>query len=127
MASLVCWRCGASLNTITLPMERLAQCRQCNADLHVCRLCRYYNPRVNDKCDHEMAEPARAIDVANFCHYFRPRSGAHDSEDKQRADKAMEQLKSLFGDDAPTETSSDVADKTHDADRSRFDDLFKKD
>lgn len=132
MTVLVCWRCGADLNTITQPFERLAQCRQCGADLHVCRLCKFYNPRLSDKCDHEMAEPAREVDVANFCHYFRPRSGAHNPEEKQRADSAMDQLKSLFGEDTPAETqvdltATDPVDEKNESDKARFDALFKKD
>jgi len=79
-----------------------------------------------------MAEPARAVDVANFCHYFRPRHGAHNADDKQRADKAMDQLKSLFGDEALSDVQvgdslADDTDKIHDDEKARFDALFKKD
>jgi len=118
MTNLVCWRCGASLK----------QCKACGADLHVCRLCRYYNPNHLEKCDHDMAEPAREVDVANFCHYFRPSPHAFQAEDKHRADAAMHQLKALFGDE-PADESKDAEaehDKEHDAAKARFEDLFKK-
>ena len=110
MGKLVCWSCGASLQDIPLPFTRLEQCKHCRADLHVCRLCRYYNPNVFDKCDHDMAEPARDVTVANFCHYFRPRPGAFAPDKKSKSDQALAQLKSLFGDEANDTSSPDVND-----------------
>ena len=38
-AELSCWKCGASLAELTLPLRRLEECRACGAELHVCRLC----------------------------------------------------------------------------------------
>ncbi len=128
MANLVCWSCGASLRDIPLPFTRLEQCKACHADLHVCRLCRYYNPNVFDKCDHDMAERARDPLIANFCHYFRPRANAFTQDKKSKADEALEQLKSLFG--APEEgkdtgpTGVDNQTELEKA-KAKFDDLFK--
>lgn len=128
--SLVCWRCGVSLAEIPKPFTRLEQCRACHADLHVCRMCRYYNPRMHDKCDHEMAEPAREPDLANFCHYYKPAQNAFDSKGKTNADDAMAKLKALFGDDAEAaQENSQAIDNENDYEKAkqRFDDLFKKD
>jgi len=129
MTTLVCWRCGASLKYIPTPLARLAQCKSCGADLHVCRLCKFYNPHHFEKCDHEMAEPAREVDVANFCHYFRPRPDACNAQEKTRADDAMAQLKALFGDTEAAQQAKEAADKSSskEADKAKFDDLFKKD
>jgi hypothetical protein len=30
--SLVCWRCGASLSALSLPLRRLDVCKACNAE-----------------------------------------------------------------------------------------------
>ncbi|MEJ2360116.1 MAG: hypothetical protein P8Z75_01615 [Gammaproteobacteria bacterium] len=132
MANLVCWRCGAGLDDIPQPFARLAQCKACSADLHVCRLCQFYNPRLHDKCDNDQAEPAREVDVANFCDYFRPRPGAYTVTDNTRADDAMNQFKALFADsDPPANPTQESAptDKPSDppSDKERFDALFKKD
>jgi len=129
MATLVCWRCGASLQDLPTPLARLELCRNCGSDLHVCRMCRYYNPSHFEKCDHEMAEPAREVDVANFCHYFRATAQAYKPDDKQRADTALNQLKALFGDDMDQagEDSKGGQDPEPDSDRARFEKLFKKD
>ena len=124
MSKLVCWSCGASLQDIPLPFTRLEQCKQCRADLHVCRLCRYYNPNVFDKCDHEMAEPARDVSVANFCHYFRPRPGAFQPDQKSKSDQALAQLKSLFGEEAEAQASA--AEKKEDAQLSEVEKAKRK-
>jgi len=129
MSKLVCWSCGAPLKDIPLPFTRLEQCKTCRADLHVCRQCRFYNPNHSDKCDHDMAEPARDPAVANFCHYFRPKTDAFTQDKKSRSDVALQELKSLFGDkgenesEAVTDTSEELSEV--DKARAKFDDLFK--
>jgi hypothetical protein len=129
MTGLVCWRCGASLKDIPTPFTRLAQCKACGADLHVCRLCKFYNPGHFEKCDHDMAEPAREVDIANFCHYFRPKPNAYNPREKSRADDAMAQLKALFGEteDNDKDTSAQATDQDEPSAKQKFEDLFKKD
>lgn len=94
---LVCWRCGEALKEIPKPIPRLYQCRQCEADLHVCLMCRYYNPRYSSKCEHEMAEPAREVDLANFCHYLKLKPDAFVEKDYDQNKQAEAKLKALFG------------------------------
>ena len=132
MSKLVCWSCGASLADVPLPFTRLEQCKTCRADLHVCRLCRFYNPNISDKCDHELAEPAREVTVANFCHYFRPRPGAFQADNKGKSDAALTQLKSLFGESASQAQTSDNEDSAgqdelsdQEKARRKFESLFK--
>lgn len=125
---LVCWRCGASLREVPLPLARLAQCRACGTDLHACRMCRFYNPNLNGRCDHDMAEPAREIDLANFCHYFRPRHDAFQPRDKSRSDAARAKLQEIFGAAADAGSATPSADKPADdltTARKKFDSLFK--
>lgn len=108
MTTLFCWRCGEALAAVAQPFERLAQCKACNADLHVCKMCTFYNPRVSEKCDHDSAEPARDPELANFCEYYK-----HDPEafsgNRPKQDDPMAQLKALFGDD--TNPADDALDE----------------
>ena len=130
MVGLVCWRCGTSLKDMPKPLIRLAQCKACGADLHVCRLCKFYNPNHFEKCDHELAEPAREVDIANFCHYFRLKPGAYNPQEKSRAENAMAQLKALFGEaeSDTTSTNKQSGDNLEaKAAKDKFDALFKKD
>lgn len=97
-ARLSCWRCGAPLRRdIPRPFPRLEQCKACGADLHVCLQCRHYAPRLDNRCDHDLADPPRELDLANFCDYFIPRPGAHAPPDWAAADAARSQLDALFG------------------------------
>lgn len=94
---LVCWRCGASLAALTLPLRRLEECPGCRAELHVCRMCVAWDPLVAKKCREEDAEEVKAKDQANFCDFFRPRPGAFDSAGAQAERQAKDQLSALFG------------------------------
>jgi len=96
---LVCWRCGEALQQVPKPFPRLAKCKHCEADLHVCLMCRHYNPRYSTRCEHELAEPAREVDLANFCHYLKLRPDAHLQERDTQSKKAAAELNALFGDD----------------------------
>lgn len=107
---LVCWKCGASLKGVPLPLSRWAQCPACHVELHVCRLCVLYNPRVSDRCDEPRAKHPRDVERANFCDYFKPRPGAYVSPDATKARAARAQVEALFGGRGPQEKSS-AADK----------------
>lgn len=128
MSDYVCWKCGTSLKSVPRPITRMSKCKLCEADLHVCRLCRFYNPRMLDRCDHEMAEPAREVDVANFCQYFKPRRDAYNAGEDSRARAARARLEALFGEQAEQQQdSAEVlsAETKQDEARKRLEDLFK--
>jgi hypothetical protein len=118
---LVCWNCGASLKSVPLPISRLARCLACRTDLHVCRLCRSYNPRVSGYCGHDLAEPARDPECANFCQYFKPKPGAYVAREYQEAETARTQLEALFGDSETQDSNAPrgEAEAPSTADRAR--------
>ena len=94
---LVCWKCGASLAALTLPLRRLDECPACRAELHACRLCVEYDTRVAKHCREPTAEEVRAKDRANFCDHFKPRAGAYPAPDRAAIDAARAALDKLFG------------------------------
>ncbi len=94
---LVCWKCGAVLEDLLQPLSRRAECEACHADLHVCRLCTYYDPRVRSGCDEPRAEEVSDRERANFCDYFKPRPNAYTAVESAEADKAKAELEALFG------------------------------
>ena len=117
-----CWRCGHELGDIPRSLPRLEQCPACEADLHVCRLCCNYKPSLSSKCDHDLAEPAREVDVANFCQYLRINSQAYVAKTADKEQQAKDKLAALFGDESAekaTESSDDPTDKL----KSLFDEL----
>lgn len=95
-ADLVCWKCGASLAAIALPLRRLEVCKACDAELHVCRLCEFYDTGVAKSCREPVAEEVKDKVQANFCDYLRPRPGAFQPVG-DAAQKSRSQLEALFG------------------------------
>lgn len=94
---LSCWKCGASLAALSLPLRRLDECPACRAELHVCRLCVDYEPRVAKHCREPTAEEVRDKTRANFCDHFKPRAGAYVAPDTAGVDAARAELDRLFG------------------------------
>lgn len=92
-----CWKCGASLASLSLPFGRRDTCRACGADLHVCRLCRDYDRGVAHQCREPTAEEVRDKERANFCDHFSPRPGAYQPAQQDAAAAARAELEKLFG------------------------------
>ena len=114
---LHCYRCGASLASMSLPLGRLEECPECTIQLHVCRMCRFYDPRVAKQCREDDAEEVREKERPNFCDYFKPSADAHDPNFAAAENKSRDQLDALFG-DGDSEGGGDDAG-------SAADDLFK--
>ncbi|MEJ2346764.1 MAG: hypothetical protein P8090_15440 [Gammaproteobacteria bacterium] len=117
--ALVCWKSGAPLDDQPLPLGRLAECGACGAQLHVCRLCRFYDPTVSQSCREPVADAVGEKERANFCGYFQPRSGAYRAPDDAAARTAAAELDALFGGAATSAPESE-----HDDPRSELDRLF---
>ena len=93
---LVCWRCGASLADLSLPLSRTDECRACRAELHVCRMCRFYDTNKAKSCAEPIADEVQDKTRANFCGYFVAAGGRHSPRDAT-GDRAKAALESLFG------------------------------
>ena len=115
--ALQCYRCGTSLAGLSLPLGRLDECPECTVQLHVCRMCRFYDPAVTKQCREDDAEEVREKSRANFCDYFTPSADAHDPSFVTADTKARSELDSLFGDGDGDTGGNDAA--------SAADDLFK--
>lgn len=100
----ICWKCGANLINVILPMSRREECEKCQADQHVCNMCWYY---VKGRCEEERAEHISNPKHANFCDYFKPSNKAFKMIDIKKSEKAKAQLAELFGDPIIEQTSSD--------------------
>lgn len=122
----VCWRCGATLVELILPMSRREECSVCAADQHVCKMCCYYAPNLSEGCSEERAEEVSDKERANFCDYFSPVADAHTPGES--SDLAAEaRLAELFGDpDTGTPTAADDQSDAAKA-RAELDQLFSDD
>ena len=95
-APLVCWKCGASLASLSLPLLRTEECRACRAELHVCRMCRFYDTGKAKSCSEPVADEVQDKTRANFCGYFESIGGRFTARNSS-GDEAKSALESLFG------------------------------
>ncbi len=98
--SLVCWKCGEPLgDDFPLPLGRADECKACRADLHVCRMCRFYDTAVAKHCREPIADEVKEKERSNFCGYLEPIPNAHRPADTDKLDQARSELAKLFGED----------------------------
>lgn len=123
---LVCWHCGHALDGLPLPLPRLAECPGCRSELHVCRLCSFFDPTVSQACREPVADEVKDKERANFCGYFQPRPNAYVASDGGQEARAQAELAALFGDTGGAGEEGD-AEAAIEPDRQALDDLFRKD
>ncbi len=95
--AICCWKCGQRLGDAGLSISRRDLCPKCNADIHVCKLCRFYDIRAAKACREPIAEPVTDKERANFCGYFKASPDAWQPADKTKVDDARARLDALFG------------------------------
>ena len=95
-SQLVCWKCGASIAALSLPLRRLDVCKACNAELHVCKMCVEYDTSYAKHCREPIAEEVRKKDEANFCDFFKPRPGAYQPANQADIERSKSALDALF-------------------------------
>ena len=125
VSGLVCWKCGLSIEELPMPLSRMAECRKCHAQLHVCKLCEFYDVHVADQCREPVADRVMEKERANFCGYFKPRPDACITRDNPRAQASKSDLDALFGLAADKNTSGVTLSATDQA-KAKLDELFKK-
>lgn len=101
----VCWKCGESIEGLPLPLARLAACTGCGADLHNCKMCRFYDTQVSNQCLEPIAEMVTRKEVANFCGYFQLSANAYQPRNPQALATTNAKLNDLFGGDLNHEQS----------------------
>jgi len=75
------------------------QCPECNADMHVCKMCRHYDPRVARQCREDGADDVTDKERPGFCDWYIPSENAYDPDRKSAADTAKSALDALFDND----------------------------
>lgn len=114
---IACYRCGASLAHLSLPLSRQDECPQCQNYVHVCRMCRHFDKTVPRQCLEDDAEEVIEKERLNFCDWFVASDMAFDPLRKSAEDRARASLDALFGN--PT------AEPDPDAGLSEAEKLFK--
>ena len=115
---VACFRCGASLAALSLPLSRQDACPACSTHLHVCKMCKSYDASVTGQCLEDDAEEVFEKERLNFCDWFVAGEGRFDAAAKAEADKATQELNALFGE-------ADAGTSDEDAQHSAAEKLFK--
>ena len=63
-----CFSCQKKTNWDSI--ARRDECPYCNADVHVCLNCRFFDESFHHQCRESQAEYVKEKDRANFCEYF---------------------------------------------------------
>ena len=114
--NISCFRCGASLAAMSLPLSRQDECPECSVYLHVCRMCKDFDPTVPRQCLEDGAEDVTEKDRVNFCDWFSPSTSAFDAVRKSRAASARQSLDALFG-SGDGSAASDASTDSDDAEK----------
>lgn len=104
-----CYRCGASLAKLSLPISRQDECPSCANYLHVCRMCEFFAPDVPRQCTEDDAEEVLDKEKLNFCDWFKPGSAVFDANRAAEEARARNELASLFGEGEAEKPADDVA------------------
>jgi hypothetical protein len=123
--ALRCYRCGTSLEKLTLPLSRRDQCPECLVDLHVCRMCVSFAPQLADQCSEDDAEDVREKAQANFCDYFEPSETAYAPGRMTGHQRAEAELETLFGTDSASTPTAPDTDSAQADTLTAAEDLFK--
>ena len=100
---MICWKCKKEIS-----LEKIArsdECPLCHADLHVCKMCEFYESGAHNDCRESSADMVTDKERSNFCDYFRPSKGAlrqaqgpQGAQSDDKAAAARNAFNALFGD-----------------------------
>ncbi len=79
---LFCFACSKA-NSYRDKVGFRDECIHCRADLHVCKNCEFYDPKVYNECRETSADVVREKDRANFCDFFLARKSALTLDDQK--------------------------------------------
>ena len=111
--NISCYRCGESLEKLSLPLSRRDECPACTVHVHVCRMCIYFDPTAVKQCREDDAEEVIDKVKVNFCEWFKPSANAFDPARASTEAKARSALSALF--DGETADSAGADPATQDA------------
>ncbi len=118
-----CWKCGGLLTEVLLPLPRHEECPHCRAQLHVCRMCVFFDPAVAQQCREPVAGFVSDKQRANFCGYFQINPAAVPAS-PDPAGGARGRLDALFGGESTAAAAETPG--AEDAAREQLERLFRK-
>lgn len=90
-----CYSCQKEIQT-SHKISFREDCPFCRVDLHVCRLCMFYDPKAYNECKESNAERVVDKEKANYCEYFQLTEEASSNSQLSEAELAKQKLAELF-------------------------------
>lgn len=109
-------RCYSCATTLPSGIDFNGTCPKCNAALHCCKQCSWFEPSTRFQCTKPIKERIAIKDAANQCEFFRPRVTV--ARDSAPAGVVTRQSVGNGQQNVAPKTASDA--------RIAFDNLFKK-
>lgn len=75
MIAVACWKCKEK-NDFAERVPLRAECGKCGEDLHVCKCCQFWDPKVYNECREPQAEVVQDKERANRCDYYQANAQA---------------------------------------------------
>jgi DNA-directed RNA polymerase subunit RPC12/RpoP len=91
-----CHKCGEEVQYETANIGRREECPKCGSDLHVCKNCFHYDPKIYNECKEPQADRVLEKDKSNFCDYFRLTETSKNSDEADIKENTLKKLDDLF-------------------------------
>lgn len=91
----VCYRCGREVE-IGRTVGRAQPCPHCDADLHCCLNCKFYDKTAHNECHEPQVEPVSDKEKGNFCDYFVFKDSPSAKPRSESSMSAKDKLEQLF-------------------------------
>ncbi|MCP4136678.1 MAG: hypothetical protein GY754_37255 [bacterium] len=90
-----CYNCNKEL-TMDPKVGVREACPACDADLHVCRNCMFYEPGSYNNCRENRAERVVDKEKYNYCDYFSFKKSNPNQKETGKKDDSKNKFDSLF-------------------------------
>ena len=90
---ITCYSCSKETDFPEGKLGRLDSCDHCNAYLHCCMMCSFYDKSSYNECKEPMADRITEKEKSNYCDYFKVNTGVSANNEK---DDLLAKANSLF-------------------------------
>lgn len=87
-----CFACKKDLEFDNTSIPRGEECPYCYANIHSCKMCKFYNSSAYNECVEPSAERVVEKEKANFCDFFQLTDSGNTQDNTDNAKAAAEAL-----------------------------------
>ena len=95
MRFIFCYQCKKKVE-VSYKIGFREECLHCQADLHICRNCRFYDPSAYRECKEPCAERVSDKEKNNYCEYFEPQTKHSNNKELSEKSAHLKAAEALF-------------------------------